>query len=161
MVKVNRRIGAIAIYSPLRAGALVLGAVVTVGAGGFGLARFIDEEGDAAAQTPAKVAPQAANGPTPGETEQRKRADAAEARVERVLDRLGQVRARNRRLQRRIITANQSESRLRGGTPYVVTMLPGFDGADFVITGRHRIKSGETYRTCSDGKGVCIVRNGG
>lgn len=162
MVKVNRKIGAVAVYSPVRAAALVLAVTALLLAAGFALARLTDGE-DSRASAPAEP-PQAARVES-----LQSRLDASEARLERVLARLRKVRAQRRSYAQRLsrtrragarATADAGAGRLATGRPYIVMLRKGREGADYVIGPRRAMERGMSYRRCPDGRGICVRRDG-
>ena len=163
MVKVNRKIGAVAVYSPFRAGVLVLLTGLLLLGGGFGIARLVDGDDGSGSVATAQTAP----APSVQSDRLEARMRAAEARVERVLARLGQVRAQRRALVARMkrlraagTTADAGTAKLATGRPYVVVLGKGSGGADYVIGARYAFKPGTSYSACSDGTGVCVNRSG-
>ena len=161
MVKVNRKIGAVAVYSPLRAGALVLVVAALLIAGGYAAAQLADDDADGSTATPvATAAPVRTDG-------LQTRLDASEARTERVLARLRRVRAqrlkyakRIQRMRRARRTANAGAARLQTGRPYIVVLRKGSRNADYVIGPRSALERGMSYRRCPDGGGICARRDG-
>ena len=157
MVRMHRKVGAVAIYSPTRVALIVLAAVVVLAGAGYGAGRLAadDERRDRVVVT--RSSSSAAG---PEDARLRTELAAANARVERVLDRLGEERARIRRLRararRRGATADRGAASLAVGRPYVVTLRKGRGGADYTIGRRAPLRAGETYRLCSDGQGICL-----
>jgi hypothetical protein len=159
MAKVHRKIGAVAVYSPTRVALLVVAFVAVIGAAGFAIGRVTgDDDAEQLAVTSA-----ASRGPTAAEQRLLARATAAEARVDRVLDRLAEERARLRRLRaqarrstRSSASANRGAAALRLDRPYIVTLRSGSGGADYTIGRRAPMEPGTSYRLCSDGVGICL-----
>lgn len=163
MVKVNRKIGAVAVYSPFRAGAIVLLTALLLLAGGFGIAQLADGDEDGS------VATAQTGGPTSdaGATQARAQLAAAEARTDRAQARLRKVRAQRRKYALRIRrmrssrkTADAGSARLATGTPYIVILRKGSGGADYVIGPRSPMRRGMSYRRCPDGVGICARSDG-
>lgn len=158
MVKVNRQIGAVAVYSPLRAGALILFTVLLLLGGGFAIAQLTDDEDGGAVAT-------AQTGPPPAAD--RAQLAVAEARADRALARLRKVRAQRRkyatriqRMRRARKTADAGSAPLATGRPYIVILRKGRGGADYVIGPRSPMQAGMSYRRCPDGNGICARGDG-
>lgn len=162
MVKVNRKIGAVAVYSPLRAGALIVFTALLLLGGGFGIAQLTDDDGGGAVATAQTAAP----APAAAEAD-RSQLAAADARADRALALLRRVRAqrgkyatRIRRMRRARKTADAGSAPLATGTPYIVVLRKGRGGADYVIGPRSPMQAGTSYRRCPDGNGICARGDG-
>jgi hypothetical protein len=158
MVKMHRKVGAVAIYSPTAVALIVLVAVVVLAGAGYAACRLAAD--DERRERVVVARSSSSTSPRPEERRLRTELTAANARIERVLDRLGEERARIRRLRARArrggATADRGAASLRLGRPYVVTLREGRGGADYTIGRRAPLQPGETYRICSDGQGICL-----
>lgn len=147
MVAVRPSLGAVAVYSPARAGLLTAGVVLALLAGGYGLGRLA---GDSAAlattavvgpSTPARVRT-STSGPLPL---------AEMGRAYRAGVRVGAARRRPRGLA--------GAGRLRSGQPYIVVVRRE-DGRAPRVSFREPVRAGHAYRLCPSGRGICRQAEG-
>ena len=139
MVKVMPSTGAVAVYSPLRATALVGAIALLLGGAGFGLAMLTEGDSRASATaptvepaaTPVKAAPVA---------------EPSRARIKAAYRR-GRAAGRRRALERSALPV--------GAGLYFMKVVPGPE--DTAVLGRNfRLEEGRLYGLCRGGESVCF-----
>ena len=151
-VKVSKRVGAVAIYSPARAIALVTVLVLAIAAAAFFGGRA--SKGDAKAE-PAQPAAASASAPAQSSTST---AGSGATDTPAVDTKAVAKRNYKRGYQAGAKAAAPGGSGFfKPGSAYIIKVEPGRNGAPFSIGAHTRIDPAFRYRICRGGTRICVV----
>jgi hypothetical protein len=151
-VKVSKRVGAVAIYSPARAVTLVTVLVLAIAAVGFfgGRASKSDAKAD-----PAQ--PAAASAPAPAQSSTSTAGNGGSDTA--AVDTKGVAKRNYQRGYRAGVKAAApgGSGFFKPGQAYIIKVEPGRNGAPFSIGAHTRIDPAFRYRLCRGGTRICVV----